>query len=53
MRVAKNARNLNDNRETEAEVERYKKKKRGLAGMSKIEHMDGTGQSWGLVYYNN
>ena len=53
MRVAKNARNLNDNREVEANVENYKKKKRETIKLSKINTMENTGQAWGIIYYSN
>ena len=52
MRIAKNARNLNDNREVEANVENYKKKKREPIKLSKIQGSN-DGQAWNTIYYSN
>ena len=52
MRAAKNIRNKNDNREVEIEIGRYKKKKRKMIEMSKIQNMTMTGASWNIIYYD-
>ena len=52
MRAARNVRNLNDNREVEIEIGRYKKKKRKMIEMSKIQNMTMNGTCTGVEYYN-
>ena len=53
MRAARNVRNLNDNREVEIEIGRYKKKKIKMIEMNKIQNMTMTGQCLGIEYYNS
>ena len=51
MRTARNLRNLNDNREVEANVENYRKKKLEKNRLSKIQ-TSGLGMCINTIYYD-
>lgn len=54
MRKAKGARNLNNVKHIESEVEKYRKKRDERIKLGKIQtESEGTGQCWNTIYYNN
>jgi hypothetical protein len=54
MRKAKDAKNLNNTKDIEVEVEKYRKKREEKIRLSKIQtESEGTGLLWNTEFYRN